>query len=200
MLKNSTSFEVQNWTVSMQHNIPQRRPLRIPFATLRSTYFCRRGHREQTSDVSRQLCILNFSVRLKAFAGTKFFTSLAFLCSVVWALGLCTFWQITWAIFSSQMNLTMRFWGSHSAKETIEMKLFLLALIQWWNTYRSNPLLQSRFIARRGKWGTWKDQNNDRKKWMDENPSSFTHYRLPGGTKYCRPMTTKPDSLLQHKT
>jgi hypothetical protein len=91
-------------------------------------------------------------------------------------------------------------WGSHGAEEAIEMTLFLLALIQWWNTYKPNPLLQSRFIARRGKWGSWDDQNNDRKKWMAENPSFFTHYRLPCGTKYCRPMTTKPDSLLHPKT
>ena len=175
-------------------------PLWVLFATLCSTYFCRRWQREQTSAGSPQVRRLNCLVRLKAFAETKSCSWLTIHCSVYWALGLYTFWQIITAIFSSQMNLTMRFWGSDGAKEAIEMKLFLLALIQWWNTYKSNPLLQSRFIARRGKWGTWKDQNNDRKKWMAENPSPFTHYRLPGGTKYCRPMTTKPDSLLQPKT
>ena len=159
---------IKFWTVLVQLNNPQRMPLWILFATLCSTQFRRRGQREQTSDGSPQVRRLNCSVRPKAFVETKFCTWLTIHCSVYWALGLYTFWQIITAIFSSQMNLTMRFWGSHGAKEAIEMKLFLLALIQWWNTYKSNPLLQSRFIARRGKWGTWKDQNNDRKKRMAE--------------------------------
>jgi len=139
--------EVHNWTVLLQLSKPQRMPLWIFSATLCSTHFSRRGQREQTSDGSPQVCRLNCLVRLKAFAETKFCSWLTIHCSVYWAVGLYAFWQIITGIFSSQMNLTMGFWGSRGAKEAIEMKLFLLALIQWRNTYKIQPFVTESFYC-----------------------------------------------------